>query len=45
MLKKPSHSALVEERLMELTFVKAKIKLKAKRSRSKRAATANQNRT
>lgn len=42
MLRKPSVSVPIEERLMELTFVKVKIKLKAKRSRSKRAS-ANQN--
>lgn len=41
MMKKASLSALVGERLMELTFVRAKIKLKAKRNRSKHAS-ANQ---
>lgn len=41
MLKKTSLSALVEERLMGLTFARAKIKLKAKRNRSEHAS-ANQ---
>lgn len=44
MMKKASLSALVGERLMELTLVRAKIKLKAKRNRSKHAS-ANQNTT